>query len=115
MAKYKDVSEFTVDRNTWDRGRGTSFLLNPNTEKMCCLGFYARACRLKNKEIEFHGSPWMLYKKWKTFLINDDWDNSKVCKKLMKVNDDECMSADRREKQLKKIFKANGVKVKFKG
>jgi hypothetical protein len=114
----KDVEKFTINRTTWLRGeQGT--LLNAE-KKMCCLGFYSLACGLKPKHIDDHGSPQEVIQyneliEWESFLLNNDNMDTITCEKLINVNDDPHLNDKEREKSLKKIFKSNGVKVKFVG
>lgn len=48
----EQVTEFTIDRNTWYRGRGgeASRLLCDGGER-CCLGFYGQACGLSDEDL----------------------------------------------------------------
>lgn len=48
----------TIVRSRWGRGIGfDSYLLNPYTKQMCCLGFDAIACGLTEDEIASRTSP----------------------------------------------------------
>lgn len=54
----KTVMSFVIDRARWANGgiAGDSGLYT-STRQMCCLGFYARACGLKIKQIEGQSYP----------------------------------------------------------
>lgn len=126
-----DVKKFTVKRKRWLRGKGSdeSRLLT-NSNKMCCLGFYARACGLSTKQIKDQSSPEnaaFIYtysdddyyaspekdKVWKTKLINKYGRDTATCSSLMETNDDEDMKDSVREKKIKSLFKKLGITVKF--
>ncbi len=46
-----------VDRERWGRGTGIGTLLDPETGKMCCLGFACLAFGFTPEEIERKGMP----------------------------------------------------------
>lgn len=133
----KDVKKFTVVRKDWYRGKGGdhSCLAN-NSNRMCCLGFYAEACGLDRQTIRnlpspeeavkatkneitntIHGKP--VSRKsdvvWDTQLIRKDTgNNTALCNDLMHINDDEELDEKLRESRLKAKFADLGVKVTFK-
>lgn len=118
--EYKDVKTFTVKRSEWLRGFNINSCLLNEDGKMCCLGFYARACGLRKQDILDMSDPEQCTsvknKKWNTFLIDDDDgsdDNSQYCWELMEANDDKNLSDKKREKKLTSTFKKAGVKVEF--
>lgn len=138
MAKrvVKDIKKFTVKRENWLRGeKNDSRLLRYDDNKMCCLGFYARACGIPKKYIldestpnESYGNLLNMNTRWDSFLISksdvctdpflisvDDayTDDSKSANELMKINDDDTISDKTRENRLKKLFLKNGIKVNF--
>ena len=119
MAKVKkDVKEFTVKRKNWYRGKGSdeSCLITADNKK-CCLGFYALSCGLKKSDIlkvRTPGEVDLSDKKWITFLLEVGTD-SVECDEAMEINDDQNISDKKREKLLKKLFKNQGIKIKFKG
>lgn len=132
---FRDVKEFTIVRENWQRGVSSldALLLNPDNNKMCCLGFYAKACKIPTSCINDIPDPELAQavlrdknNRWDTFLLYadyDDWDSnddkhyyhSAAASDLMRINDDEKMSEKDREAKIKEIFKKNGVKVKFVG
>lgn len=133
----KDVKTFVVDRKKWLRGEGdeNSCLLTRGN-RMCCLGFYAEACGLDRKVIRNIATPSNAVKVtkgeptavdreyrevsrksdvvWKTKLVNISGDDSITCGRMMSVNDDEDITDEVRETKLTALFKALGIKVKFK-
>lgn len=124
--EYKDVKTFTVKRSKWQRGEGNqSARLHNDNNKMCCLGFYAKKCGLKKKDITDVASPgeieYDIKDAWDTFLIKrldmpDSTDllvDSNIANTLMEVNDDVNASDKDRELKLKELFKEQGIKVKF--
>lgn len=126
--EYKDVKKFVVKRSKWFRGQGDEqSRLQTNNNKMCCLGFYAKECGLKKKHIIDVASPskieYDIRILWKSFLFNrkeaelaDDLiriSDSNITNDLMEINDSEVISEKIRERQLKDLFKAQGIKLKF--
>lgn len=114
---FSDVKKFTVERSSWLRGKGMwkSKLLNANGEK-CCLGFYALECGLKEENILNAGIPKDVAiegAKWDTFLLTDDGLTSQMSKELMRLNDNDFITDEVREWELKKVFENCGVAVSF--
>ncbi len=113
----KTVKEFTIKRSKWLRGDDlNSCLLKKNGHK-CCLGFYGQALGVSNAAMRDVGSPcesdgykekapeWMLH-------LGNKLDST-ITEKLMRINDEYCLPQAQREKDIAKIFKEQGVKVKF--
>jgi hypothetical protein len=139
MKIIEDIKEFTVNRKKWLRGEGSdkSYLMDPISGKMCCLGFYAKQSGLSKKDIESMPSPGSVIQllngdevytnaevicrpakpiKWNTKLIwRGQKCNSKTCDALMDANDDEDITDEVREKNLTSLFKKIGITVKFIG
>lgn len=133
----KDVKSFTVDRKTWYRGKsGDSSCLLNNAGNRCCLGFYASACGVEDKQMRNLLSPGSLVElaktgstydkfdrsvsrdvnEWKTKLTrSSSVDNSETCMKMMQVNDEEKITEEVREKKLTALFASIGIKIKFVG
>lgn len=126
----EDVKKFTVNRKRWFRGKGDtkSALLTPS-DKMCCLGFYARSCGLPKSQILNILSPMEVHfqtetddygvavgknKNWHTKLVKNGV-NTKTCQQLMVVNDNEELEDKKRESKIKALFKTIGITVKFEG
>ena len=87
---------------------------------MCCLGFYARACGFKKKDISNRCSPESLSETldnkdsvWNSFLLSDTDNDSFECEQLMMANDDEDYVDDYREERIKQLFKRQNIKVNF--
>lgn len=120
MKKLTDVKEFTVQRSKWLRGNmNISRLLN-NKGKMCCLGFYSKACGIQNEDIKNISAPEDISnnvsKNWKTRLLKfNNRVNTAKCFKLMQINDSSSINDEERERRLTKQFKILGIKVNFVG
>lgn len=129
MKTYKDPEEFTVDRSKWCRGNKK---LDSVTERsclltkdgnMCCLGFEAKAAGFTKKELFDKSTPLSLIVndgtiEWDTALIKKQYllnYNSKICEKIMTVNDNVKITDPQRESELKILFAKIGMKVKFTG
>ena len=118
-----DVKEFTINRAKWGRGDSNEgYLLNDVSGKMCCLGFYAKACGLKNKDIIGVTDPasyqsYFFEKNsgtWKTKLLKSS-RNTSTCNDLIIINDSMYITDEAREEKIIKKFARIGIKVKFVG
>jgi hypothetical protein len=108
--------KLVIDRGKWDRGSGCSALLRDG--KMCCLGFYAEACGLKDSDIKNIGTPSVLAKrgvkipkamKWLLFSGDDSVD----CSNLIQANDNQ--RQPNREEKIARLFAKHDVTVEFTG
>jgi hypothetical protein len=130
------MKELTIDRSKWVCGNyfgdDSSFLLNPQIKRMCCLGFLCRSLGWKKSEITDLSQPGELLpvtsEYFKTnikpkaeflfrveenppFGVHDsNWTNQ-----AMRINDDKYITQKEREKTLKALFKEVGWKLKFTG
>lgn len=113
------VIEFDVIRSKWARGGrgGLPRLLN-TSNKMCCLGFYTRACGYQPKEIRGLGLPTEAADylergmQWCAEWPDDVANNAENV--IAEWNDDEYTTDAEREKQLKSLFRKYGkIKVNF--
>lgn len=114
---FNDAKKFTVERSSWFRGKGSlkSKLMNRSGNK-CCLGFYALECGLNEENIKGAPGPADVAiegAKWSSFLLSFRRNTSPVCMRLMQINDDEFITDEKREKELKKVFENCGVAVRF--
>jgi hypothetical protein len=122
--KQKELRELIIDRKKWGRGDTGGELLNYDG-LMCCLGFEARALGCTKKAIQDTAMPAdivnadpKLAKKF-SWLVNADeiktnlYGDSKDALTLAKLNDDRTTSDKFKEREIKKIFKRNGIKVTF--
>lgn len=113
---YGDVTKFTVYRDEWRRGTGSSCLLLG--DKMCCLGFYARACGVPRESIRRMPLPSDVAG-WKTVLVEPDLPfsprvDTDECSSIALANDDEDLGAREREQELRQQFADIGIEVVFK-
>jgi len=72
---------------------------------MCCLGFYAKACGLKDEEILDVDYPTQVA----------DWhpQTNRLQQNIVCVNDDSCMGDSTRESELISIFAVLGIVIRF--
>jgi len=111
--KIKHVKEFTVKRSKWWRGKGEdkSSLRKPGG-KQCCLGFYARACGMKAKDIKnvrlisSIKENQVKFELLSAFGVHDEFD-------LAQINDDEFYDDITREQKLINRFVKHGITVTF--
>jgi len=118
---YTDTESFTINRKKWFRGRGIrkALLLNDKNE-MCCLGFYAIACKIPPTQLINRIDPFELnnfwfdnkkHREWKTKLVN----KIGVADDFMEINDSKNIQDLQREKQIINLFNTLNIKVKFEG
>lgn len=108
-----------IDRARWLRGTGNdSKLLDPMTQKMCCLGFYATACGLKDEDINNHSMPSCIAgnkipdtMKW--LIGSSQYLDSDAANKLARINDRISISEDDREGTIINLFEKHDVQVEF--
>lgn len=120
MSKQKT---FVIDRRKWLRGESDesfdSFLLREDDGKMCCLGFFAKSCGLKNDDIGNTQAPDNRIKKHKEkfpkWFFEKNHQKSKDLQSLIDINDDESIEDEIRENIIKHIFKSHNINVKFIG
>lgn len=122
-----DVKRFVIERERWLRGdEENSRLLRPSDGKMCCLGFFARACGIDEDQIEDEAEPedvpgagWPLWVLRESDDFAGDYDlpgklkNSLDIVELIKANDDEATGDRKRESRIAEIFAKHGVEVEF--
>ena len=109
----------TVRRSTWVRGSigGQSLLLN-HDGNMCCLGFaicqvsrHIRLCGLKGV-----GDPQKVFARASFLTQRNEYGevlNNKFSNKAIEINDSNEISEKQREARLKRLFRANGIKLTF--
>lgn len=115
--------KLVIDRSKWLRGEGSksSFLLRFGDQKMCCLGFYLKACGLEDADIlqtaaphnlgVLNKSPDWLLKPAKSSMSYPQ--PSTDCGKLMEINDQSDIADDAKEKEIKAVFAKHDVEVEF--
>ncbi len=126
------LTEFTVDRSKWHRGKGADrsrlVVSDPeNKGEMCCVGFLARACGISERVLmgvpmlgDFRGLPDLeklrdkLPKALRLNKRGDIDDSPLVDKGVYRTNDVVSLGYDR-ERRLKKAFKELGITIKFVG
>lgn len=124
------TQELVIDRARWSNGGtpevGTQ-LYSGSDRKMCCLGFAARqlaGAKIKDiKELSFpkdtSGLNWPqslapVEYRLQGSAVSETMDTDLV-KKLVKANDEVCVSQRDRESAIRKLMAEGGIKVKFVG
>ncbi len=109
--------KLVIDQKKWLNGTDDplehSMLLNRGG-KMCCLGFYLRACKVKTDDlfnVALPSSP--LPKKASWLLINSNLISSD-CHLLTQANDRSEISFNERKTKIKELFAKHDVHVTFK-
>lgn len=120
------MQTLVIDRNIWGRGGGSGRgrLLNPITERMCCLGIYIQSFGIDKKYLHDKESPTNLdracvkelRKKAPWMFLRDAFRRnvtSDLAAEMMAVNDDHHYEEDEREEEIKSLFYQAGVEVTF--
>lgn len=121
--------KLVIDRNKWLRGEGgaVSALRRKSDSKMCCLGFFAKELGYEDDMINDRSSPEdfltarVTPNYWPKWAVNEEYEDGEdpyrtdTCDlmDLMKINDDEHMSDEEREGEIKRLFAEHGVDVEF--
>lgn len=110
----KAITELTIDRKQWMRGRGAGKLLNALDEKMCCLGFFAIACGASKDDIRDVRTPRSLMSYKSIFLdqLVAKLDaqgrilsmNNETADALMNTNDSRDLTEEDREKEIAELM-----------
>ena len=106
--------KYVVKESKWLRGSHDSCLLN-SEGKMCCLGFVGIQSGATKKDILEFTSPQTvvpIFNAWPDWLLTD-LKNSKDCRNLMSINDNENLLDDERKIIIKEIFEKNGDEIVF--
>lgn len=120
MKTLKQPKTLTIDCERWARGGkgGDSRLLN-RRGKMCCLGFDALACGADRKMIRNICNPEQLALTQihlsRLVRIREQFmpRNTKICEKMIFVNDDDSTTDTDRMTKLRALFAKIGVRVRF--
>lgn len=128
--------KLVIDRAKWQRGSiygDEAYLLDPESKKMCCLGFLSRACGLGPKTIQGLDCPAtselntkakekLMKNPYSSWLFDEDGDfdtaQSDDCVKAINFNDrnvTESFTERDREKRIKTLFAKHNISVTFKG
>ena len=113
---------FTIDRRVWDRGLETK-LLNPETQKMCCVGIYLESLGVSKESLKGKTTA----QKLAELPVSAEWLVEKVtgplgaasslARSLYHENDTLDLSAAEREKAIARLFAEapGGIDVEFTG
>lgn len=115
------MAKYTIDRNTWYRGKsheGSSLLRSDGL--MCCLGQMAKQMGYSKEELEYRVEPRSLLRagidnKFPSYLINEYQRQTDTCCRMMDINDCPLTSDEQREQRLIEIAAANGDELEFIG
>lgn len=109
-----------IERKFWGRGESGGSLLGirpDNKGRMCCLGFYAKACGISRTEYENRAMPDEVtpngvrkVRAWGLLL-----NNPKITQRLAAINDSINSNDLHKETRIKAVFSKLGVKVRFVG
>lgn len=121
------ITTFTIDRSKWLNGSiSYDSAMRDTKGRMCCLGFYGKACGVKAKAMTGIGYPHQL----DATAVPDEMHwlieefgafntgrgrNTPHCTQLVGDNDSDLLAKREREARIKKGFKEAGITVKFVG
>lgn len=121
--------KLVINRKIWLHGEGASqsALLRSEDGKMCCLGFFAKACGATDDEIEDRNMMYtdVMYPKnnpnFYPFMksspnaIDVETPPQAILDRLATTNDGRFLSDEDRERYITEDFASFGVEVVFKG
>lgn len=136
--KEEKPKKVVISRATWVRGthalgpgnrtydeRGSSMLLNDKGHR-CCLGFVGQQlCGVTDEEakVSYYPSGGRVVQKFRRhlpelfsgYVISEETqrDLSTVCNTILRINDNNTIKGDRREKELIELFKSIDVEIEF--
>jgi len=107
-----------IKKSKWRRniGQNNGLLLDPKTNKMCCLGFDAIRRGCKPRDIRNHGSPEEVNPEKADFsgLVNRSRVNTEICRQLMRINDDDSsIDNNERQERIIKLGRKAGIEFRF--
>lgn len=120
-----ELLEVVIDRKKWGTGSsGGGYLLNKDTNKMCCLGFVCRKVGISTKKIEGLSMPSEVLivgrsctkhvdPRIPTSLSSPAGHNKRYADVLARTNDRIDLSNSRREKLIIKYGLKAGIKFSF--
>jgi hypothetical protein len=128
----KKITKLEINRQRWGTGNDGGKLLNPDNNKMCCLGFFCRQAGVKAGVIKGEGMPadlcdiayggGLVTKHQRAIfdtVVTSRNQNRKVTTQLATVNDSTAPKFVKnpllRETRIKQLFGKLGVKVVFTG
>lgn len=107
------LKEVKISRKKWHRNEGNSHdfesLLRMPNGKQCCMGFLARACGYRVKDIANRGYPSSLMDSHDRFseeLLRLEYQ-------IAVVNDRSSVTIRKREQEIRVLFKKAGYKAVF--
>jgi len=104
----------TIKRSKWLTGSThNSYLLRPQDQKMCCLGFLAKKRGASNEDILGQKDPSYTSANvsWPRKLC-DRYELTDLCSEMIEVNDGR-MANDKREEKLRPLFRKIGITLRF--
>ena len=114
----KKLLKVTVQKSRWYRGNGhaDSYLLGPTDSQMCCIGFLARTCGLKAKDIrgvvEVEALPTSVMDTSSVLsAIKSEYSNELYA--AYDINDSDELSDSKRIQKLKSLGQTFGVNFVF--
>lgn len=114
------MKKLTIELATWDRGNKATSLLNHQTGKKCCLGFFCLQAGMAEHMIVGYARPERAMGIWKdTIAAGKIFKNLELMRQedfvswAIFINDNSTISDQERQIQLKKFFAAQGVEVEY--
>jgi hypothetical protein len=120
---------FTIQRSQWLRGASHSYLYRPTDGKMCCLGFFGKACGLTYGSLSSRKTPasvsgkdpfgiqgkFLLELSYPLFpsSLGYNYHDTPAADTLMKVNDEYDANDNWREAEIIRLFALQGIQVTF--
>ena len=110
-AKWRTGGHYNGKNQT---GFGGTILLN-SEGFMCCLGFRCHQMGIPKKDLLSMPTPRSIATDWDIPDLIDSYGDTTFTIKAVRINDDNSLTSEEREKQITEHFATIGVTVEFKG
>lgn len=113
------MEKLVIDRAKWLRGQGGGSLLEPQSGKMCCLGFECLRLGFTENDISNKGYPSNILKVMDETIRLPEYlrgyliEENCFCTQAAKVNDTKGLNEFEREVKIKELFAGVGIEVEF--
>jgi hypothetical protein len=109
------MEKLVIDRTKWLRGEGVGCLLDPEREKMCCLGFEMLRLGYGTEQIHNVGMPISVSygPANNTWLVESGCRGAADVSRLSQINDNTGLPAVERETKIAEIFARHNIEVEF--
>lgn len=113
----RHTTKFVIDRRRWARGsKSRGLLYDSDSDTFDCMGQYAYICGISKLELMHRVMPHQLLivpyqMRW--LVLGET--SSDAADRLAAINDHIFLDSEKREKEIRAVFKQHGITVVFEG